>query len=1366
MLKKTFLLLSVFLITFFTTNAQTGFTDNFNSGTVSSNWWAGGSQYTLNQSGGLLKIGVNKYQGWATFGINLPTTIDITSNPFVNIKVKSEQDITIDVYIVDAANVNKNISRRISRSDSLINICWDFSAVTGIDLTKITKMYIGVNGMALNYKGNLQFEDFKVGTDAQKISNFSAVSNLSLFHGSKKNMIYLQGLQNVQNIAFARTPSLINNITYSSISSDGTMVISFDATDAIGTETLTLQSTGITGWNSNSYSFRLNLAGNAAPTFTTPANYKCKVGELQNILISDISDGDASAKQNLSFMLSSTNSAVVGAKYDVLYTQDSPTAQLQFTPSAAGTATASLTLNDGQTTNNSTVKSFTVTSFDKWNADPTLNVIDPIMVYNNAGEQTIALSGISDGDGSAQNLTFQVTSSDETIVPIPTVQYVLGSTGTLKFTPQVGKIGTVTITVTLADNGGAADNNGNGSIVHTFTIDVQAPPLTGYTIPLTDYVNDRSNKLWHVELESTAQTISYVKDGTDDVLNINCKAKSTWNGLWYGFNKQKLDLTQNPYITMWVKSDQDIKFTLYFWDYKYERNNMVSADVKSIPANTWTKVSFDFYGKMINSKSAPISADKIDSLLFNYHPVFSWPFTNWAGNVWLKDIRIGDNADGTFAHPKTCTLDDIADLTTYSSTTTGSFDLTNITDGNKGTAMVSAVSNTPGVVANPTISAVVNGKATLSYTLTGTPGTSTITVTTSATGSANIVKTFIVNVQAANPTVTSTVTVDLNTKYQTMRGIGTFVNEGVKSYLTNYVDDLGASVARLGVIGNQLEPINDNNDPYVLDRSALNYNAFDWDFVRNLKEKGIEHFILTIWSMPAWMKVNASEDFFMASAVSWENTTNKVDTAMYQEYAENIVALVKTFKERAGVDLLGVGLQNEPAFCEPYGSAILSPALFVKMINIVGKRFEQEGIKCKLYMAEQVLSIPLYPWNDYLTAVQNDPEAWKYTDVQAVHGYTGDGITNYTANCSEWASIFNKAQLEPHPNELWMTETESASSTWANIMTNVGAMSTAISCGNVSLWTQWAYTGHFIIQGKSNQLAYAESQFAKFAKPGSVRVSTTTSDANLLVTSFVNTSKYNNNFATVVINKNTVPVSIKLTGENLPTSFDTYQTYYLQNFKKTANGAQKDVAYLLPAQSITTFVSPLPNAAPTINPLGNQKVNKNSAEHVVLLTGITDGGEGNQTITITPTVLTGGAIISNVHVDYNSPENTAKLYYTVVNEKSGFASIKIEVADNGAVNNKIAINCNVEVLTTTDVTVVNECALKIYPNPASSYINLSLPNSTYKSVSIVNLLGETILVQNINSVNQQINIDNLKAGLYFIQVKNENGVLTKQFFKK
>jgi hypothetical protein len=63
--------------------------------------------------------------------------------------------------------------------------------------------------------------------------------------------------------------------------------------------------------------------------------------------------------------------------------------------------------------------------------------------------------------------------------------------------------------------------------------------------------------------------------------------------------------------------------------------------------------------------------------------------------------------------------------------------------------------------------------------------------------------------------------------------------------------------------------------------------------------------------------------------------------------------------------------------------------------------------------------------------------------------------------------------------------------------------------------------------------------------------------------------------------------------------------------------------------------------------------------------------------------------------------------------------------------------------------------LTVYPNPVSGILFVetlhapSLPAETYR---ITNLMGQTLLQGSINTENQQIDIANLPAGMYFINV--------------
>jgi hypothetical protein len=84
-------------------------------------------------------------------------------------------------------------------------------------------------------------------------------------------------------------------------------------------------------------------------------------------------------------------------------------------------------------------------------------------------------------------------------------------------------------------------------------------------------------------------------------------------------------------------------------------------------------------------------------------------------------------------------------------------------------------------------------------------------------------------------------------------------------------------------------------------------------------------------------------------------------------------------------------------------------------------------------------------------------------------------------------------------------------------------------------------------------------------------------------------------------------------------------------------------------------------------------------------------------------------------------------------------------------------------------TVINESQnLKIYPNPATDFLNIELENQSKfdYNILIINNLGQTvqqdILTQNV----QQIEIQYLPKGIYTLQIRNEETVFVKRFVKE
>jgi poly(3-hydroxybutyrate) depolymerase/uncharacterized protein YjiK len=92
------------------------------------------------------------------------------------------------------------------------------------------------------------------------------------------------------------------------------------------------------------------------------------------------------------------------------------------------------------------------------NQPPEFNQPLDLVLNEDAPLQSIALTGISSGDGVVQPVRVSATSSNPGLIPDPTVSYINSSdTGSLVVVPVANQNGTATITVTVEDGG--LDNN-------------------------------------------------------------------------------------------------------------------------------------------------------------------------------------------------------------------------------------------------------------------------------------------------------------------------------------------------------------------------------------------------------------------------------------------------------------------------------------------------------------------------------------------------------------------------------------------------------------------------------------------------------------------------------------------------------------------------------------------------------------------------------------------------------------------------------------------------------------------------------------------------------------------------------------------
>ncbi len=263
--------------------------------------------------------------------------------------------------------------------------------------------------------------------------------------------------------------------------STGESLVWTPATDANGTlNAFTIKAHDGTTTSASAIQVQVSVAAvNDAPSFVKGANQTVlEDAGAQSVTTwaTSISAGPTDESgQTLTFQVSNDNNALFAAQPAI-----SSTGTLTYTlaANANGSATVTVSLKDNGGTANggsdtSAAQTFTIT-VTAVNDAPTLTAIaDPTAILEDAGQQTINLSGIGTGaSNEAQTLTVAATSSNTALIPNSTVSYTsANATGTLTYTPVANANGTATITVTLSDDGGTANGGGN-SVTRTFTVTV------------------------------------------------------------------------------------------------------------------------------------------------------------------------------------------------------------------------------------------------------------------------------------------------------------------------------------------------------------------------------------------------------------------------------------------------------------------------------------------------------------------------------------------------------------------------------------------------------------------------------------------------------------------------------------------------------------------------------------------------------------------------------------------------------------------------------------------------------------------------------------------------------------------------------
>ncbi len=263
-------------------------------------------------------------------------------------------------------------------------------------------------------------------------------------------------IQTISITALSGNTALIDvvNVNYTSPNSTATLTYT-PLADAYGSALITvnINDGGLT--TTETFTVQVN-AVNDPPTLDLipdPAAINEDAAQ-QSLALSGVGPGPNEATQNVTVTATSNQPGIIPDP-SVIFSTGTWTLYYQPEPDQYGDVIITVTVTDDDSNQKSTSQSFTQTVISV-NDPPTLDPIGDLAINEDAGLQTVALSGITDDGEPPKNLTVTATSSDVSIIPDPAVNYTSpNATGSIDFTPVPDAFGTVTITVRVTDKDGA-----------------------------------------------------------------------------------------------------------------------------------------------------------------------------------------------------------------------------------------------------------------------------------------------------------------------------------------------------------------------------------------------------------------------------------------------------------------------------------------------------------------------------------------------------------------------------------------------------------------------------------------------------------------------------------------------------------------------------------------------------------------------------------------------------------------------------------------------------------------------------------------------------------------------------------------------
>ena len=318
----------------------------------------------------------------------------------------------------------------------------------------------------------------------------------------------------------------------------------------------------------------------------------------------------------------------------------------------------------------------------------------------------------------------------------------------------------------------------------------------------------------------------------------------------------------------------------------------------------------------------------------------------------------------------------------------------------------------------------------------------------------------------------------------------------------------------------------------------------------------------------------------------------------YADWAARLADFAQSMKN-SGVTLVALSAQNEPNYTATWESCVWTPTTMTTFIrDHLGPALVSRGLSTRV-LAPEVVNANGFP--SFANALLNDSVARSYLSHLALHCY-GAEPTAFPAAAANgvgyWQTEFTDDGADSDPG---MDSALRVSDAIHKFLT--------VSQGNA--WHYWwitpnpanaATTGSLYENSVLAKRAYALGNWARFVRPGHVRVQTHGSDDMLKVSAYI--SPTSRRLSIIVVNSDlaarTVPLA--LSGGTAPslTPWETSATRSLAPLAPIMPAADGSFTLTLPARSVTTFVTEAFNRPPSALSLSGATLPENAPAGTVV----------------------------------------------------------------------------------------------------------------------------------------------------------------------